>query len=322
MDENCEEMGAANSDSICQRLEIDLFATLEAEADARAPAVFVLGAPRTGSTYLYQLCAHRWGLPYLDNLTNEKLWRWPIVGVLYQWLNRSNRRIQFESAYGKTNGPDQPSEGSNTMQWWFGGGHPSQVVSAETLPRREPHLLQTLDAVRRLTGQGLLIKNAWNCFRVRALATRLSNALFLWIRRDIAAASASDLLARYRVQGSPGRWNSATPANLAQLERRHPVEQVIENQFEFHRAIDSALRAHAQGRFATVWYEDLLADPRACLESIEHSLLQLRCAARHTLPDAAEPRVARQEKLPVGDLPLFEEYLRCNEARLRACRYG
>ena len=78
---------------------------------------------------------------------------------------------------------------------------------------------------------------------------------------DIAEAAASDLEARYATKRSPHAWNSATPANYEELRRRPPVEQVVENQYEFNHAIGAALRADADGRYTEIWYEDFVVDP-------------------------------------------------------------
>lgn len=303
-----------------RHIERTLFEHLDAKSDPGSPSIFILGAPRTGSTYFYQMCIHRWQLPYFDNFTNAALWDTPLVGIYYQWL-KTDRAIRFESEYGKTQGIEQPSEGSNIVRWWFGGGHPSQLVSVNVLPGREEHLMQTVDGVFRLTGKGLLTKNPWNCFRVRYLATHLTGAVFLWIRRDIRAAAASDLLARYVVQGSPSIWNSATPAKVHQLMSLHPAEQVIENQYEFHVALHTSLNQFASGRFIPIWYEELVRDPDKVFASIERQFSALKATNRFAegrdVVDAPIPKFS----LPSDDVERLNEYLAERNDKFAACMY-
>lgn len=303
-----------------RRIEESFFDILGARENAATQVIFILGAPRTGSTWFYQLALQRWHLPYIDNLTNERLWRTPLLGIFHQHLDRPP--LVFESAYGKINGAGQPSEASNTMQWWFGGGHPSQLESTTVIFEREPHMLRTLDAINRLSGRALLVKNAWNCFRVPYLASRLTQALFLWIRRDIRDAAASDLQARYRTKGNANSWNSATPANVAQLVRLHPARQVIENQYEFHRAIDSGLRAHACGRYATLWYEDLLQEPVNVFEQLEAQLPRLQVADSGMLPADAIHRNATNAALDPADGGVIEAHLKQHGKRFLECRHA
>jgi hypothetical protein len=248
----------------------------------RAPAIFVLGAPRTGSTFLYQAIVSAFALPFIDNLTNQFFPHTPILGLL---LGSSLREsIAFSSRYGKTAGLRQPSEGSAVMSHWFGGGHPSQVVSSRILEGKEPHLIATLAAVDALLAGPLVIKNAWNCFRTDYLASALPAANFVWIRRDIRAAAKSDLLARYAVQGSGQIWNSATPANVDALRARPCWEQVVENQFEFGKAIAATRARLPHGRFVEVWYEDLVVDVPGTISKIREKLSLLRDRTA-TLPE-------------------------------------
>lgn len=239
---------------------------------ATAPAIFILGSPRTGSTFLYQLMVNAFKLPFIDNLTNDFFPETPIVGLVLGAALRKDEPVSLVSRFGKVSGLLQPSEGSRVMIHWFGGGHPSQLVSKRILPGREEHLRATLLGCDAMLGGPLMIKNAWNCFRAAWIADTFPSAAFVWIRRDIREAAKSDLLARYLVQGDATKWNSATPANFEVLAMRPPAEQVVENQFEFGEAVAATRDSVASGRFVEVWYEDLLADPYRELTRIATSL--------------------------------------------------
>lgn len=234
--------------------------------------VFLLGAPRTGSTLLYQLMIRTFDFPYISNLTNGCFPKTPIVGLAIQKAVSNRRRIRLESNYGKVSGDLQPSEGSAVMTHWCGGGHPSQLVSSAVLSQRETHFLSTLRATRKMYGKSLLIKNAWNCFRVCSIASVAQSSKFVWIRRDIRHAALSDLQARYHTKGDPNAWNSATPSNVDHLRTLPYWAQVLENQFEFTRAVEGALAGIDKGRFIEVWYEDLCVNPRDVLSRLSMAL--------------------------------------------------
>jgi len=222
--------------------------------------IFILGAPRTGSTLLYQAMGDIFKLPFLSNFTNQYFSEFPIVGAALQKSLKFD--IKWESKYGKTNGIFQPSEASAVLSTWFGGGHPSQEKSKQIIEGKEEHFLKTLNAIEVLYNQRpLLIKNAWNCFRVKYLAESLPCARFIWIRRDIASAAASDLQARYITKKSAFIWNSATPANWSELKNKQAHEQVVENQFEFNNAMQVSLNRYAHDRFVEIWYEKFIEFP-------------------------------------------------------------
>lgn len=241
--------------------EKEIFRAHPGRADPAA--VFVVAAPRTGSTVLYQALADSFALPVISNHANAYTPRHPVVGILasHEVRQSGTGRGDYASRYGKTEGAHGLSEGSAIFTRWCGGGHPSQTVSPAVLDAQAEHLRATLAAVEAATGKPLLTKNAWNCFRVADLARRFPNTGFIWLRRDVRAAAESDLAARYAVQGDALTWNSATPANVDALRKLPPEGQVLDDQYEFSRAISEAAAGLAPGRFAEVWYEDFITAP-------------------------------------------------------------
>jgi hypothetical protein len=206
------------------------------------------------------------------------------------------------------------------MRHWFGGDRPSQLNSAKILPGKEDHFRQTIAGIHRLFDGPLVIKNAWNCFRIESLARLLPRAFFVWIRRDITQSALSDLAARYVVHGTPQTWTSATPGNVEQLRQLPCWAQVVENQYEFTRAIDSGLRMHAVGRHAEVWYEDFLRDPNNTLHALAKTMGDM-------LPDSnttpillgKAPRSLRPYS--ESDEANLREYVSVHESRLQRLRF-
>ncbi len=285
------------------------------DTDSEPEAIFILGAPRTGSTLLYQAMASAFALPFISNFTNAHFPAHPILGLAIQ--TAMSPEISFSSSFGKTAAPFEPSEGSAVMTAWFGGGHPSQVTSARILPGRESHFLSTLRAVEALYRRPLLTKNAWNCFRAEYLASALPRAKFIWIRRDIEDAALSDLNARYVTKSDPSAWNSATPANHQDLLRRPPVEQVIENQFEYNSALQRSLARVGDGKHSVIWYEDFVRDPRSILSAIA---LLLGKTMNDVRPDMiGQP--GNLDRVSADELQALRKYLAVNSARLATSRY-
>lgn len=306
-------LGTACSDIAA--LETILFKKLGAQGRSNKRAIFILGAPRTGSTIFYQAIAAYFSLPFLSNLTNTYFPKSPIVGLSIQAAYCNSDGLVFESRYGKVPGDFQPSEASMVMAHWFGGGHPSQTVSKQILPEREDQFLDTLAAAECLFGKPLVIKNAWNCFRVDYLAKTLPDAAFLWIKRDLVASSKSDLRARYVVQGDPCVWNSATPANVDVLRLRPYWEQVVENQYEFSRAISSAGKKLPKERFLEVWYEDFQRDSAAELARIGNLCGPLRSFSGRVPSKLSIRETSDGTLLTSADATAIEEYVQKNRLR-------
>lgn len=296
-------------------LEEEIFQML-AGSSTEPTSVFLVGSPRTGSTLTYQGFAAAFGLPPITNLTNDRFGATPIVGFSIQ--KSFPTQIGFKSSFGKTSGPMQPSEGSAVLRQWFGGGHPSQTVSTGIKEGAEPHMRKTLLAVERLFEAPLVIKNPWNCFRIADIAARFPAARFVWVRRDVADAAKSDLEARYVTKGTAQSWNSATPSNYEELMKRPPFEQVVENQYEFNRAIGGALTRHAAGRHTEFWYEDFVADPAGTLRRSGARIgLELKAGALDFRPHQARERsLGRQEAAEI------DAFISRNLNRFSFMRYG
>lgn len=300
-------------------VEAELFATARAKLPTAVEGpLFILGAPRTGSTILYQTIVAGFNLPYFSNLTNSHFARRPIIGLSLQaaWPPDD---VTSTSAYGKIAGPMQPSEASEVMKRWFGGGHPSEIVSSEPLTDTSPHIQETIAAAFALFGKPLVIKNAWNCFRISALARLLPNSAFVWIRRDIAASACSDLEARYATKGDSNAWNSATPRNVDELRKLPYWEQVTENQFEFARAVSETCALLERDRTAQIWYEDFCADPAAALEKLRSELAALRQCSLGKIVEVrqGDPR----SRLSEGDCRKIEDYVHAQGERLAPHRW-
>ena len=309
--------GAAQSQ---EALQSSLLRTLAGPV-GQPSAVFVLGSPRTGSTLLYQAISFGLSLPYIANLTNDYFAETPILGLTMQAGLARHIVPSFRSSFGKTTGLLQPSEGSAVMRTWFGGDHPSQSRSARFVPGARARCEETLAAAFALNARPLVIKNAWNCFRIEDIASMDGKPAFVWIRRDIGDAAKSDLSARYVVQGSNQTWNSATPANVEALRSRPYWEQVVENQFEFNRAVGEALRTLHPGRYIEVWYERFCSDPVGELQRIARSI----GIATSPSADAISPpglAEAKDWSLHPGDDERIESYVRGQEARLAPHRFA
>ncbi len=233
--------------------------------------IFILGAPRTGSTLLFQMILKCFRFPYFNNFTNIYFPGSPVLGALVSGITPSE--IKLTSNYGKTDGIFQPSEASAIMKYWFGGGHPSQSVSYKIKEGREQHFLSTLKVLEWVNdGQPLVMKNAWNCFRLDYLTKTLPEAKFIWIKRDIRDAARSDLSARIKTKGDMNKWNSATPDNYNELLKLDSRIQVIENQFEFNRVIFEIEQSLTKKVFFSIWYEEIVMNKYSSLKKIAEFL--------------------------------------------------
>lgn len=225
--------------------------------------VFIIGAPRCGSTLLYQALVETSGFGYLSNF--HCLFHG--APALVHGLSRrftARKPAGFRSHYGRVRGLAAPTECGEFWYRFF--RRRPQYVAADEMEQAARDRLR--GAVRRLIekmDRPLLIKNLLSSVRLRPLATALPEALFIVLRRDEVDTAASLLEGRRRLYGDYGRWFSVEPPNIEQLRGLPVAEQVVEQVRAVYRLIERDREAIGRERFVDLSYEELCEDTHGTL---------------------------------------------------------
>jgi len=233
------------------------------DAPLTHPPVLIVGAPRTGSTLLYQLLVQAFDVTYLSN----RHCRWYGAPSLAERLRPVTLDTSFESRYGATTGDAAPSE-CGPFWYRFFRRSPQYVPLAE-VDRAQLHRLRA--AVRALTrarDRPVVFKNLICSLRLEPIGTALPEALFVVIRRDLLATASSLLAGRKSIFGDYGHWWSAEPPEIAELRGLPPEQQVVEQVRRIEALIDRDRETLGAERFLDLTYEKLCAEPDAALEAI------------------------------------------------------
>lgn len=236
--------------------------------------LYIITSPRSGSTATYlALLATTQALFFPNALGASEA---PNFG---RFLYRNHSRLRYSGSlrneFGKTPGLWSPSEGSAVFSVFFGGSHPSATLSRVFRPGQRERFRAQLAILAKL-GTPLVTKNPWNSFRVQAIMRADPSANFLWVKRDIFAAAASELVSR-KSHGDLYRWSSATPANYEVLSSERPAVQALEQHVEYSKSIANQFKSvNPEQRYA-VHYEEILRRPVEKIQEIcDHFLLRLR----------------------------------------------
>lgn len=238
-----------------------------------SPPLFILGAPRSGTSALYKaLCLHP-EATWLSNV-ERRAPRVPALAVLNRvarWAPATRQRVWFGAdgakayAYG---GPrslvqrtfPQPVEGEPVFA---AAGIPAVAGTPGASPR-QLRLRRDLERRRRAAGGRVLVsKRIAHNTRIPLLHTVFPDARFAVITRDGRAVAAS--LSRVDWwPDSPLWWYGGTPADWAagggdpyEVCARHWVEEV--------GAIERGLVDVPVAQVVRVRYEDLVGDPTGTL---------------------------------------------------------
>jgi hypothetical protein len=230
--------------------------------------IFVVGAPRSGSTLLYQLLTDRFDVGYLAN-GHARHPGAPSLVERLRGLVRGRRGAlgDYRSSFGGTTGELGPSE-CGPFWYRFFPRRP-HYVDAEDFPTASRRQFRAaIGAFLEACGRPVVYKNLYNTVRMEAIAAALPEALFVAVHRDLAANARSLLEGRKRVTGAYDTWWSVEPPGIERLLQLPAHEQVVEQV----RALD-ALVARVEAsigpeRVLHLAYEDLCADARAQLQRI------------------------------------------------------
>jgi len=262
---------------------IELRKAVGAEVPLDHPPVFIVGAPRSGSTLLYQVVVVRYDVGYLSNLHCRLHGAPSIVERL------SGRRLEppaaFSSDHGRTDGRAAPSE-CGPYWYRFFRRSPQYVPLEEADPDALRDLRASVRALGDAAGRPLVFKNLLNSLRLEPLGATFPEALFLVVQRDLEDNVASILAARRAVRGDESAWWSAEPPGVDELSRQPPEAQAAGQVTAIHELIDGARQQIGPERFLDVAYEQLCADTHAVLAEISAFAAGhgIDLAPRHSVP--------------------------------------
>lgn len=261
------------------------FAPRRTAPGPEAPAIFLIGAPRSGSTLVYQALVHARHFAYLTNLSG-RFPRSAAVVSRAMWLHRWSPGDSFTSEYGDTEGLAGPSEAGDFWDHVFPWDEHHTVAATEVDPTRAAHARATVHALVRQYRAPFLCKNLWHSVRLEAIDAIFPEALFLVLQRDACANAQSMLAGRRRALGdASGLW-SIRPRELVEMGELPELEQVAHQLAFTHRAIERARVRLGAHRFLDVPYEAFCAAPSRAISRIDAFLEGhgLRVRPRDPLP--------------------------------------
>jgi hypothetical protein len=271
--------------------------------DTLAP-IFLIGAPRTGSTLLFQLLAQRYRLSYISNLMALAPRYLVRLCRLSPGLCTGYQGGIRESSFGYVPGLSAPNEAGQLMRHWF----------VEDPDARHAEMVRaTVASLGRIAKAPMFFKNQANTLRLPAVQRIFPNARLLYLRRDMRFTAQSLILVRRHLFGSADHWWSVAPPGHKDVQAREPLYQVL---WQVERLEELALAAclDRPAQSIIVNYETLCTEPTHTLERIaERFGLALSNDAVPALNIADEVRLTASEWSHLLDL--HAEYFREGERR-------
>jgi len=244
-------------------IEFFLFRKVK-EKDDLSP-IFIIGAPRSGSTILYQMLTKSLKCSYVNNLIcmfsyNIKFGFW-----LSNFIFKDKKHNSFVSTYGNTNNLDAPSECGKFWYRWF-SREKDYIIEENFGAKNVETLRRTINDVMSITEKPLVFKNLQNGQRLDVLKKAFPNAKYVYIKRSPLFIIQSVLLARKDLNFSEDYWWSVKPKEFQDLKKKDYLQKIVGQIFYSLRQIEEDLSLINKENWITIDYEKINADKFADLQ--------------------------------------------------------
>ncbi|RAH38219.1 sulfotransferase [Halomonas sp. SL1] len=219
--------------------------------------VFIIGAPRTGSTILCQALTNAYQFAYIDNTACT--WHRNLRFGL--WLSHKkygdNPHNNFKAEYGNTRkfGGHAPSEcGGFWYRWLPKDRHfiDHDEVTSEMVNEIREEVLGASTYLRR----PILFKNLNAGQRLRLIHRAFPNARIVFVRRDPRFVIHSILKARKKVGVEEGLWWSIMPPNVEELRQLPEDEMCAAQVYYIEKQIEEDLGLFPKKNVKEVHYQN------------------------------------------------------------------
>ncbi len=240
---------------------------LDRDIECRWPPVFIIGAPRSGTTLLYQILFNSYRFSCFPNIANL-FYMCPVTATHVGLKMFKNHNTNFVSRFGFEKGIMAPSEGGNIWNRWFPYEKREGFnYTAEGYLSREAveAIYRTVANQERLYGGPFLAKNVKMSVRIGALSDVFPDSVFIQTKRNSFDVALSILTIRRRMNL---QWWSVMPREIESLWNLSDVEQVCYQVYHIEETIRKDIASYFSGRLYLVEYERLCERPLEVLDEL------------------------------------------------------
>ena len=229
--------------------------------------VFIVGAPRSGSTLLYQVLSDAFDFGYISNV-HAKLWGCPTLVENIFKVFEKRKPSNYQSVHGKENGWSSPNE---CPEFWyrFFKRKPIYAGLSDVESSKMKLMRRSLRSFSCACKRPIIFKNLACSLRLSPLASYVPEALFIVLKRNELDVGHSLLEGRMNVYGTYNKFWSIAPPGIEEILKMPPHEQVIEQTRGIYKKIQDDREMICKKRFFDVKYEDFCDDVSGTLLAVQ-----------------------------------------------------
>lgn len=233
--------------------------------------IFIIGAPRTGSTILYQAITNLYDVLYVDNLVC-KFHQNFFFGF---WLSNKTYGNQphnnYEADHGNTHmhGLRAPSECGQFWYRWLPKDH-HYIEADEIQDGKLEEIRKEITAVINYFDKPIVFGNNNAGLRIKMINKIFPKSKYIMALRDPLSVASSLLKARMKFYDSYEKWWSLMPSNHLYLKQLDFAEQVVMQYFWINKNIkDDVTTLNKREYLMEVEHQKFCEDFSGNISSIE-----------------------------------------------------
>lgn len=259
------------------------------------PLLFIVGAPRSGTTLIYQTLD-----AYLDVVSPSNLTalfpRAPLTAARIQNSLPDFHRPDFRNFYGQTTQLRGPNDAFHLWNRWLGEDRYQPANTITTAAAEQ--MKRFFDTWMTIFGKPFLNKNNRNSLAIELLARHLPNARFIVVERDPMFVAQSLIIARQQVQGDKTRgWGLQSHSTERNNDPLAYVNDVCQQILTISRDMERQLSTVSEHQIIRTSYEGFCERPQHAIARIADSFRGLELNRKRSLEQLTPFDVSRKLKI-------------------------
>lgn len=233
--------------------------------------VFIIGAPRTGSTILYEYVTNYLDLKYINNFMAKFYKSLYLSSLVSHKIFKDESHDCFDSKHGKTYGLNAPHEcGSFWYRWLPKDKHFVKFDEIDSNSKDE--IYTTITAITNKFNKPFIFKNLNAGQRMRLIKETFPNALFIYIKRNPLYTAQSILRGREKTYNDRSKWWSIMPKEYDELLDLPYPEQIVKQIYYLQKQIETDLSLFPSQNSYVIKYKDFCFDTEEEINLIKEFL--------------------------------------------------